>query len=162
MGDFVAHTYSRNALPMVWDFAEINPFGNGSGNCTDSLSRSSEALDRCINNASIPSIVLRSSATQLPNADSSMDAVITDPPYYDNIPYSDLSDFFYIWLKRSIGFLYPEHLAGMLTPKRQEAIAEPSRHKGNMIKARQVYEDMMAQAFSEARRVLKPGAPLVC
>jgi len=161
-GDKVAHTYSRNALPMIWDFAEINPFGNGSGNCIDSLHRSSEAIDKCIISTSVPPTVLRSSATQLPSTDSSMDAVITDPPYYDNIPYSDLSDFFYIWLKRSIGFLYPEHLAGMLTPKRQEAIAEPSRHKGNMIKARQVYEDMMAQAFSEARRVLKPGAPLVC
>lgn len=161
-GDKVAGTYGRQALPMIWDFAEINPFGNGSGNCIDSLSRSAEAIDRCIISAFIPPIVLRSSATQLPSTDSSMDAVITDPPYYDNIPYSDLSDFFYIWLKRSIGFLYPEHLAAMLTPKRQEAIAEPSRHKGNMVKARQVYEDMMAQAFSEARRVLKPGAPLVC
>ncbi len=73
-----------------------------------------------------------------------------------------MSDFFYIWLKRSIGFLYPEHLASTLTPKRQEAVAAPSRHKGNVLEARQAYEDMMAQAFSEARRVLKSGAPLIC
>ena len=75
---------------------------------------------------------------------------------------ADLSDFFYVWLKRSIGFLYPEHLGGTLTPKRQEAVAEPSRYQGNMFEARRVYENLMAQAFSEARRVLKSGAPLVC
>ena len=64
--------------------------------------------------------VQRTSATQLPDHDGTYDAVITDPPYYDNISYSDLSDFFYVWLKRSVGFLYPEHLAGELTPKRRE------------------------------------------
>ncbi len=88
VGDKVAGTYGRQALPMIWDFAEINPFGNGSGNCIDSLGRSAEAIAKCIINAFVPSIVLRSSATQLPFADSSMNAVITDPPYYDNIPYS--------------------------------------------------------------------------
>ena len=107
-------------------------------------------------------MVLRTTATSLPFTDSSIDALITDPPYYDNVPYADLSDFFYVWLKRSIGFLYPEDLGGMLTPKRQEAIAEPSRYQGNALEARHVYEDLMAQAFSEACRVLKPDAPLIC
>jgi len=146
---------------MIWDFAEINPFGNGSGNSTDGLKRILEAIENCVVNNRFSELT-RTSATRLPFDNAFMDAVVTDPPYYDNVPYADLSDFFYVWFKRSIGFLYPEHLGAMLTPKRQEAIAEPSRHKGNMIEARRAYEDMMAQAFSEAHRVLKPGAPLVC
>ncbi len=161
IGDFIADTYSRQALPMVWDFAEINPFGNGSGNSTDSLNRAWAAIESCVVGKE-PANVLRTSATQLPFEDAFMDAVVTDPPYYDNVPYADLSDFFYVWLKRTIGFLYPEHLSGVLTPKRQEAIAEPSRYRGNMTEARKTYESMMAQAFVEACRVLKPGAPLVC
>src|SRR6266516_5920247 len=128
VGDKVADTYARQALPMIWDFAEINPLGNGSGNCIDSLSRSLEALAKCTISISDPSIVLRSSAAQLPFIDSFIDSVITDPPYYDNIPYSDLSDYFYIWLKLSIGFLYPEHFNALLAPKKQEAVMSVYRH----------------------------------
>jgi putative DNA methylase len=90
-----------------------------------------------------------------------MDAVITDPPYYDNIPYADISDFFYVWLKRTVGHLYPEHFATELTPKKQEAIAEATRHNNNKSKAKQAYERMMGEAFREAHRVLKPGGHLV-
>ena len=86
-GDFVASTYGRQALPMIWDFAEINPFGNGSGNIRDSLNRSSEAIENCIFNTNNTSSVIRTSATDLPFERASMDAVITDPPYYDNVPY---------------------------------------------------------------------------
>lgn len=91
----------------------------------------------------------------------SLDAVITDPPYFDSVPYADLSDFFYVWLKRSIGHLYPEHFSGQLTPKKNEAIMEPSRHGGNKAKAAQAYRDMMHQAFCEASRVLKPNGMMV-
>jgi putative DNA methylase len=162
VGDKVANTYARQALPMIWDFSEINPFGNGSGNSVDSLQRILSAVDKCIVSSSSPAKLVRTSAMQLPLEDASVDAVITDPPYYDNVPYADLSDFFYVWLKRTIGFLYPEHLNGKLAPKRQEAIAEPARHKGNMQEARCSYENMMAQSFAEAHRVLKPGGPLIC
>ncbi|MGQ9525945.1 MAG: DUF1156 domain-containing protein, partial [Armatimonadota bacterium] len=89
------------------------------------------------------------------------DAIITDPPYYDNVPYADISDFFYVWLKRTIGHLYPEHFATEGTPKKQEAVADPVRHGGSKEKARRAYEQMMAQAFAEANRVLKPGGPMV-
>ncbi len=78
----------RQALPMIWDFAEINPFGNGSGNIRDSLNRSSEAIENCIFNTNNTSSVIRTSATGLPFESASMDAVITDPPYYDNIGYA--------------------------------------------------------------------------
>ena len=106
-------------------------------------------------------IVQRASATALPWDDSHFDAVITDPPYYDNVPYADISDFFYIWLKRAIGYLYPDHFATTLTPKKTEATALSSRHGGDMSKATTEYESMMLNAFREAARVLKPTGQLV-
>ena len=162
VGNFVADTYAKQALPMLWDFAEINPLGNGSGNSLDSLNRSTLAIENSAVNASASSNVIRASATKLPLEDASMDAIITDPPYYDNVSYADLSDFFYVWLKRSIGFLYPEHFSTPLTPKRQEAVMAAYRHNKSKEVAKRSYETMMAQSFSEAYRVLKPGKPLIC
>jgi putative DNA methylase len=160
-GEFHAHTYKRQALPMVWDFSEVNPFAGSVGdprryaeNAAEIVEQLARTGERCE--------VQRTSATQLRDHDATYDAVITDPPYYDNISYADLSDFFYVWLKRAVGFLYPEHLSGELTPKRREAIVAPHRHHGDKDQARQFYEAEMEAAFREAHRVLKPGAPLVC
>jgi putative DNA methylase len=83
------------------------------------------------------------------------------PPYYDNVPYADISDFFYVWLKRTIGPLYPEHFATEGTPKKSEAVADAVRHGGDRKAATAAYESMMARAFAEANRVLKPGGSLV-
>ena len=157
----IANTYARQALPMVWDFAESNPFGNASGSASEYVSNVAKIV-RSLADVGQRVEVQRTSATQLPDHSASFDAVITDPPYYDNISYADLSDFFYVWLKRSVGFLFPEHLGGELTPKRREAIVAPYRHDGDRTEAREFYEREMAAAFSEAHRVLKPGAPLIC
>lgn len=154
------NTYARQALPMVWDFVEVSPFAGAGGDIREYVSNTAEIVETL---AGIPrATIIRSSATSLPLSDASQDAVITDPPYYDNISYADLSDFFYVWLKRSVGFLYPDDLSGQLTPKRSEAVVAPYRHGGRKDKARESYEAMMAAAFAEAHRVLKPGAPLVC
>ena len=99
--------------------------------------------------------VLLGSATGLPYPDDYFDAVFTDPPYYDNVPYADLSDFFYVWLKRTVGDLYPELFATPLTPKSQEMVADASK-AGGMDQAKQRFEEMLAQAFQEIHRVLKP------
>ncbi|MCZ7543290.1 MAG: hypothetical protein M5R40_07000 [Anaerolineae bacterium] len=110
------HTFARQALPMVWDFAETNPFNDTGANwqaCIDAASSTILSLPSVV-----PGIVARGSATRLPYNVELFDAVITDPPYYDNVPYSDLSDFFYVWLKRSIGHIYMEHFSGDLTPKK--------------------------------------------
>ena len=160
-GEKVGHTYARQALPMVWDFAEINPFGGASGNIVGALTWILEVI-RQLADSGQSALVYRTSGSQLPLGNGIFDAIITDPPYYDNVSYADLSDFFYIWLKRSIGFLYPEHFSTLLTPKKQEAIMAMYRHNRNKEMARLSYETMMAQAFSEAYRVLKQGAPLVC
>jgi len=99
--------------------------------------------------------VQQGSATELPYPDNFFDAVLTDPPYYDNVPYSDLSDFFYVWLKRTIGDLYPELFATPLTPKSEEMVADASK-AGGMEEARRRFEEMLTQAFREIHRVLKP------
>jgi len=160
-GEKIGHTYARQALPMMWHFAELNPFGGAAGNISGALEWILGALQHLVN-SSQPAYVYRISASQLPLESETLDAVITDPPYYDNVSYADLSDFFYVWLKRSIGFLYPEHFSTPLTPKKQEAIMAAYRHNQNKELARQSFESMIAQSFSEAHRVLKPGAPLVC
>ncbi len=155
------NTYARQALPMVWDFAEGNPFGRAAGDADEAVGNIAEIVEEL---AAVGHRVevRRTSATQLPYHDNRFDAVITDPPYYDNISYADLSDFFHVWLKRSVGFLFEEHFAGELTPKKREAIVAPYRHHGDKAEAREFYEHEMAAAFAEAHRVLKPGAPLVC
>ena len=98
--------------------------------------------------------VLQASATQLPYPDNYFDAVFTDPPYYDNVPYSYLSDFFYVWLKRSIGDLYPELFSTPLTPKSKEIVAY-SHQEGGFEAGKQFFEDMLKKAFREIHRVLK-------
>ena len=80
--------------------------------------------------------------------------------YYDNIQYAALSDFFYIWLKRTVGYLYPEHFSAEVSPKKSEAVASPWRHN-NKREAKKAYEHMMAQALAEANRVLKPGGQMI-
>jgi putative DNA methylase len=154
------NTFARQALPMVWDFAENNPFAGASGDASRYVDFIAEIVDTLAPLGM--STCYRASATSLPVAAESQDAVITDPPYYDNISYADLSDFFYVWLKRSVGFLYPDDFGGELTPKRAEAVSVAHRHNGSRAEARKYYEALMAKSFAEAHRVLKPGAPLVC
>jgi putative DNA methylase len=160
-GEFTTNTYARQALPMVWDFAEANPFGGAVSDAARYVENNADILEQLAATGRRTECH-RTSATQLPDHDGHFDAVITDPPYYDNISYADLSDFFYVWLKRSVGFLFEDDFAGELTPKRREAIVAPYRHGGDKAAARAFYEQEMAAAFAEAHRVLKPGAPLVC
>lgn len=155
------NTFARQALPMTWDFSEANPFGGASGDMAGQLGYIVDVIAHCARTGR-PVNVIRGSAMEIPLDDGSIDAVITDPPYYDNISYADLSDFFYVWLKRSLGFLHPEHLSGALTPKRGEAIAARYRHDGDADAAKAAYEEMMSQSFAECRRVLKSDGIMVC
>jgi putative DNA methylase len=161
MRELTNSVFARQTLSMTWDYAEANPFGGSSGDLGLHLGSIVKVIEHCAR-VGQPARVIRASATDLPLEDGEFDVVITDPPYYDNVGYSDISDFFYVWLKRSIGELYPEHLGGELTPKRSEIVASPNRHDGDSEVARKFYEDMMFRAFAEARRVLKPDGILVC
>ena len=102
----------------------------------------------------IPSIFM-ASATELPFPDNYFDAVFTDPPYYDNVPYSYLSDFFYVWLKRAIGDLYPELFSTPLTPKSKEMVAYTNNRSWE--EAKEYFENMLSQSFKEIHRILKPN-----
>ena len=151
----------RQALKMVYDFSEINCFAKTQGCLSFAFEREAHCI-RELAKVSNPAIVTRGNAEKLFYDDESFDAVITDPPYYSSIYYSDLSAFFYVWLKRIVGDLYPEHFTLSAPPKRREAVAQPSEHGGNTQMANEHYQNLMYRSFVEARRVLKVGAPLVC
>ncbi|MBE3132403.1 MAG: DUF1156 domain-containing protein, partial [Acidobacteria bacterium] len=156
----IMQVFGRQTITMVWDFAESSPLANvGSGNFAEAIGGTADAMAACAGTG-LAATVVRASATRQPWNEASVDAVITDPPYYDNVPYADISDFFYVWLKRTVGHLYPEHFAAGGTPKKQEAVADPTRHGGDKPKAVRAYEDMMAQSLGEAQRVLKSGGTL--
>lgn len=160
-----ANTYARQALPMVWDYSEANPFGGASGDARMQLGFILEVIDHTIALApGRPAVVIRGMAQQLPLEDESIDAIVTDPPYYDNISYADLSDFFYVWHKRALGPLMSALYATRNTPKKPEAVVAPERHGGGSdgkAAASTFYEKQMNAAFAEAHRVLVPGGPMV-
>ncbi|MHC4618997.1 MAG: DUF1156 domain-containing protein [Planctomycetota bacterium] len=159
--EFVAGMLGDAGLPMIMDFAETNPLADSSGGWPSALKYACEALDGFAQ-VSEPATIVRGSALAAPWEDQTFDVIVTDPPYYDSRSYSNLSDHFYVWHKRAVGHLYSEHFASQLTPKKTEAIAAPYRHEGNRKEADAAYECMMQKAFEEARRLLKPGAPMVC
>ena len=157
-GRGVVHAFGRQALPMVWDFAESNIFNPDGASWVSGIEDVPAGLRDA--NMPLPAVVERGSATALPWPDGVFDTVATDPPYYDNVPYANISDYFYVWLRRSVGHLYPAHFASNGTPKKKEAVADAVRHDGDRARANAAYEEMMAQSFSEASRVLKPGGQL--
>ncbi len=156
IGEKIEHVFGRQALPMTWDYIELNVFSGVNGDWTANR----DWILRCIQNnpsfGNTRSSTLNSSATTLPIPDDYLDAVLTDPPYYDSVPYAALSDFFYVWLKRSIGDHFPELFATPVVPKSDEAIMEPVRHISNEA-AKAFFEQTLGNAFKEIHRVLKSG-----
>jgi putative DNA methylase len=157
VGQKIEHTFGRQALGMTWDYVELNPFTDvGWPNMKDWII---EAINFCAYSVALnphPINVQQVSATKIPYEDNYFDAVLTDPPYYDNVPYSYLSDFFYVWLKRSIGNLYPEFFSTNLTPKSQEIVVYANR-EGGLDASKRFFEDMLRASFMEIKRVLKPN-----
>lgn len=152
------NTFARQSLSMTWDYFELNPFSPVSQGTFRSMYKQ---ILRALNWLTeldwvSPEEVKLGTATSIAYPDKYFDVIVTDPPYYDNVPYSDLSDFFYVWLKRLVGDLYPDLFATPLTPKTKEIIQEPMRHGKNNKQAKKFYEDMMTKSFKEANRVLKP------
>ncbi|MCI0378739.1 MAG: DUF1156 domain-containing protein [Gemmataceae bacterium] len=159
-GEFIKSTFTQKGLPMTWDFVELAPFGEASGSPTGAIDWIVKVLEAEAGSGK-EAVVHRGSAASLPWQNESFDAVITDPPYYDNVPYANISDFFYVWLKRTIGRLYPEHFASEATPKKSEAVADATRHGGSKEKASRAYEATMASSLNEAYRVLKRNGQVV-
>ena len=145
--------FGRQALPIVWDYAEVNPFTSvGWPNMEKWVVRVLEHLGTI---DAAPATVRHTSATALPFSDGFFDAVVTDPPYYDNVPYSHLSDFFYVWMKRSVGAKFPDLFSTPLTPKSDEIVAY-SNGPGGYEGGKELFKKMLERSFSEIHRVLKP------
>ena len=152
--DSTYHVFARHALPMTWDYAETNTLLNGSGSFLNAAEWVAEVVANSLSTKG--KIVQRSATTQL----NYKPIISTDPPYYDNIGYADLSDFFYVWLRRSIGPIFPELLSTLLTPKADELIASPYRHDGSRSKAEQFFENGLHEAFARMREAAHPDFPL--
>ena len=150
----IKQLYSRQALPMLWDYAEVNPFSGSSGSFETGWKYYLKVIEYCSQSSSTSAEITQSSATDLPHLDNFFDAVFTDPPYYDNVPYSYLSDFFYVWLKRTLGDIYPELFSTLLTPKRNEIVAY-SYGAGGFEEGKRFFEESLKLSFQEIHRVLK-------
>ena len=148
-------TFARQALPMIWDFAEANPYssscGNWDGACLEWVSKALEALPRLGSGLGAQS----DAATQSISINK---LVSTDPPYYDNIGYADLSDFFYVWLRRSLKTVFPDLFATLAVPKAEELVATPYRH-GNKEKAESFFLNGMTQAMHKLAEQAHPCFP---
>lgn len=154
--ELAKQVFMRQALQMTWDFAETNPFGTSGGTWDSQV----EWLTRAISVAG----PITGNVRQLDATDATIPDLhpiySTDPPYYDNIGYADLSDYFYIWLRRSLSTVYPELLSTVLTPKDTELIATPHRHEEDWLKAQTYFENGFRQAFSLMRKEQHQDCPL--
>ncbi len=154
----VRNLFGRQAIPMIWDFAENNVFGKAAGDYSVSLGSLAKVID-----ASVPA-VSGGVAAQLDAASSFTEAdspfVSTDPPYYDNIGYADLSDFFYVWLRRSLKDVYPDLFSTLLVPKARELVATPYRFDGDKKRAQEFFEKGLGQAFLRVRQGSNPLYPV--
>ena len=154
-GEKLGHIFSRQAIPMVWDYAEANPFSSSTANWGGILNRVSKAI------AGLPTsgkgIVLQGDAKRrLEDVDSPM--ICTDPPYYDNVPYADISDFFYVWLRHNLAEVWPDETATLLTPKAEELVANPHR-AGSREAAREHFEGGMAKVLERVADRQHPEFP---
>ncbi len=156
VGEKAQHAFGRQALPMLWDFAEPNFFAGATGSMSAAVELAADPLSRL---GGIPSFVLQRDATSSVNG-TEQAIVSTDPPYYDNIGYADLSDFFYVWLRRSVGEIYPNVYGTLLTPKTQELIASPYRFEGSRDRAREFFEEGLGRAFEEIQHRANPDYPV--
>ncbi|MCA2660030.1 MAG: DUF1156 domain-containing protein [Microcystis sp. M049S2] len=148
--DGLRNTFARQAIPMSWDFAEANPMSDSTGNFNGAIDWIVEVIKK--SSCSAPGQVIQLDATKNHKNDSIAKLISSDPPYYDAIPYADLSDFFYVWLRRSIGSIYPEIFNTLLVPKTQEMVADHFRH-GSKEKAKQFFEDSLIQVFKRVNQI---------
>lgn len=155
-GDFIVQTFGRQAIPMVWDHAEANPLSSSTGNWTGALDWITKVQDFSFP-ANGMGIVAQGDAQK---QKVSMDKIVsTDPPYYDNIGYAELSDFFYVWLRKSLQVVFPDFFATLAVPKTEELIASPSRHGGDKA-AEAFFLDGMGKALQNLAQQVHSAFPV--
>jgi adenine-specific DNA methylase len=158
----VKQTFLRFALPITWDFAESNPIlgmNRYYQGALDSVDRVLSHLLKAMPGNLRPSII-NTSATNSTQSPASFDAILTDPPYYDAIPYADLADFFYVWLRRTIGDQYPNVFGTSLASKHEELVQQ-HKNGSHDRKGKEEYEAGMAIAFRNAGQALKTDGRMV-
>lgn len=153
--ELVSHAFTKQAIPMTWDYAEANPFSESGGNFTQNLSFVAKCIERF-------GVALNGAASQADASTqllSTSKVVSSDPPYYDNIGYADLSDFFYIWLRRSLQSVFPELFTTVAVPKAEELVATPYRHGGKE-KAELFFLDGMTRAMHRLAELIHLAFPV--
>ena len=154
--DGLRNTFARQAIPMTWDYAEANPFSHSSG-CLDNM------LEWVFKGLlEFPATITGTAIQQEAQTDCGLRNLVisSDPPYYDNIGYADLADYFYIWMRQSLKSTYPRLFRTMLVPKAEELVATPYRFEGSKEKARDFFEDGMLQACRQFYLYAREDAPV--
>lgn len=152
----IRNTFGRQAIPMIWDYAEVNPFSSSSGCFANMLDWVAKVL------SALPS-GLAGQVVQVSAQSQNMEErfiISSDPPYYDNIGYADLSDYFYIWMRQSLQTSYPDIFKTMLVPKDEELVATPYRFAGDKAKAKDFFENGMKRAFTRMYASARDDVPL--
>ena len=148
--------FGRQAIPMVWDYADVNPFAGAGGDFFGVVKGAEQTLRNAPQTA-VGYAIQEDAAIQ---ATSREKLISTDPPYYDNIGYADLSDFFYVWLRLSLRSLFPNLFATLAVPKVEELVATPYRHNGNKEKAEAFFMDGMTRAMKRLALQSHPAFPI--
>lgn len=150
--------FARQAIPMTWDYAESNPFSNSSGCFDNVFNLELQAFEGLVGRHAIPGIARQKDA----QSDNGMRGIVvsTDPPYYDNIGYADLSDYFYVWLRRSLRNTYPQLFSTMLVPKHEELVATPYRENRGKEGARTFFEEGMFHTFKQVYEYAREDVPV--
>jgi putative DNA methylase len=146
-GEKIEQTFGRQAIPMTWDFAEANPFSNSTGSWVGQLGWIPKVIER--------TTPVKASTSSMHDAATSLEhtgMISTDPPYYDNINYADLSDYFYVWFRKILKDFFPDYFKTVLVPKTKEIIASPFRFEGNKEKAEKDFESKLFRAFANVSK----------
>lgn len=152
----VRNLFGRQAIPMIWDFAENNVFAGAAGDYTTSLG----SIVRVIDNFHTGNVGIVKQFNAQSDCGLRNIMVSTDPPYYDNIGYADLSDFFYVWLRQALKDTYPKLFSTMLVPKAEELIATPYRHNGSAAEAKIFFEDGMLATCKQIYKYAREDVPV--
>ena len=153
--DTVTSTFGRQALPMVWDYAEANPFSDSTGNFLSGINQAEKLLNNIT--PTIRGLAIQQDACTQSISDSKI--ISTDPPYYDNIGYADLSDFFYVWLRKTLRTLFPQIFSTISVPKTEELVATPYRHGGKE-EAELFFLNGMSRSFKNISNIANQSFPV--
>ena len=156
-GEKIRNTFGRQAIPMTWDYAEANPLCESSGSYSNML----EWVYKVLANLPVSAIIGDSKQFDAQSDNGLRNIMVsTDPPYYDNIGYADLSDFFYVWMRQALKETYPKVFRTMLVPKAEELVATPYRFEGSVEKARDFFEDGMFNTCCRLYQYAREDVPV--